>query len=241
MTFLSIVKTEWMKVQWGKLSPLLVLPAILSAVLSGGMIQAAVDQMWEAQWVQMVFTYSVWLYPMVAGVIAAWVCRYEHVGGGLKQFFTLPVSKWQLYWAKLVIVLFCSFLMQLAFGVSYVANSLWQGAETVIPWSYFLWPLLIGWIAILPTIALQIFLSLRFESMGGSLAFLFCVTLPTILIANSADYGPWYPWAQPFLAMMPKGDGGPFAVGYGSLFLIVGGSALVFALVGTVYTQRRTA
>ncbi|MNJ74774.1 hypothetical protein D3C77_717620 [compost metagenome] len=62
-----------------------------------------------------------------------------------------------------------------------------------------------------------------------------------MLIVNSATYGPFYPWAQPLLAMMPNGEMefGAFNLPYQSLLITVLGSFMLFFLAGLTYFRRK--
>ena len=69
------------------------------------------------------------------------------------------------------------------------------------------------------------------------------LTLPNILVVNSEDYAPYYPWAQPMLAMLPKGMGpsefGAFGLSAVALFGVILGSFAVFFAGGWLYFTRK--
>lgn len=58
-----------------------------------------------------------------------------------------------------------------------------------------------------------------------------------MLIANSSTYGPYYPWVQPMLAMMPYGDDsfGAFNLPLETLMIVVGGSWIVYFTAGLIF------
>lgn len=66
-------------------------------------------------------------------------------------------------------------------------------------------------------------------------------TLPNILIVNSEKYSPWYPWAQPMLAMVPQSQAefGALNVSPETLYIVILGSFAAFFLSGFVYFQRK--
>ena len=94
----------------------------------------------------------------------------------------------------------------------------------------------------LPALAgLQMLVSLIWSSFAAPLALNFALTVPNILIVNSAKIGPFYPWAQPMLLMTPTdGDGfGAYNVPLATLLTVVGGSAVLFILMGILYFRKR--
>lgn len=67
-------------------------------------------------------------------------------------------------------------------------------------------------------------------------------TLPNILLVNSEKYGPWYPWAQPMIAMLSgaqQAEPGVLGVPPETLFIVILGSFIAFFLSGFVYFQRK--
>jgi hypothetical protein len=98
-----------------------------------------------------------------------------------------------------------------------------------------------GWIACLPLAALQMAVSSAWSSFAAPMALNVVFTFPNILVANSADYGPYYPWVQPLLAMVPrtKESFGAFNVPAETLFLVILGSFVLFLAGGLIYFQRK--
>lgn len=97
-----------------------------------------------------------------------------------------------------------------------------------------------GWLAIFPLVALQYWLSILCKSFAVPFAVNVFFTLPSILAANSERFGPYYPWAQPFLMMVVGTEqGDPFHVPWDQLGWVVGGSVLLFLLLGYWYFQQK--
>lgn len=179
--------------------------------------------------------------PIFTGVFASFVCRFEHAAGGWKQVMVLPVSRLAFYTAKLTVIMVLLLMIQLLFLLSVIAAGAYHGMLHDIPWAMLLQSIGMGLIALLPLAALQLFVSLMWNSFGAPLGINFMLTIPNILIVNSADIAPYYPWAQPLLLMMP-GEGmgfGAFLIPLSTTLPVVLGSALLFILIGSLYFKRK--
>jgi len=180
--------------------------------------------------------------PLLSGVFAAFVCRFEHAGGGWKQLLALPVSRGAVYVAKFAVLMGLLLATQaLLLGGTLLAGAI-RGWAGPIPWDAAAQSLLGGWAACLPIAALQLGASALWQSFAAPLALNVMFTLPSILIANSATYGPWYPWAQPALATIPWAaeSFGAFEAPYGKLMLVVAGSFVLFFAAGFAYFSRKS-
>lgn len=102
--------------------------------------------------------------------------------------------------------------------------------------------MLSGWVAVLPLAAVQLWVSSRWKSFGAALALNVCFTLPAIFAAQSAEFGPWYPWAQPMLAMTPivtrTLEDTALNVAPATLWVVIAGGMIV-ALLGGLITFAR--
>ncbi|GAA3400402.1 ABC transporter permease [Paenibacillus hodogayensis] len=205
--FLQAVASE--RVKMGRLSVWLLLSVspLLAALI--GLLsnldspQPIDDSKWIALFGVMGTLHAVFMLPVLAGILAAWVCRYEHVGGGWKQLLALPVKRTTVYAAKLAVIvglLGCGQLL-LLLAITLVGSL--KGITDPFPWSAVLPKLAGGWLACFPIAALQLGASLGWSSFGIPLALNVALTVPNLLILNSAAIAPFYLWAQPFLAMAP--------------------------------------
>ncbi|MBW7457727.1 ABC transporter permease, partial [Paenibacillus sepulcri] len=133
--------------------------------------------------------------------------------------------------------------VQLLFLAAILAAALYHGIEAEVPWSMLLRCVIGGWVACLPLAAVQLGVSIAWTSFAAPLVINVMLTLPNILIVNSARFAPFYPWAQPLLAMMPSGSGsggvGGFMIPYESLMITVLGSFVVFFMAGLIYLNRK--
>lgn len=183
------------------------------------------------------------LLPILTGIFASFVCRFEHGGGGWKSMLSLPVTRKGLYMAKFVTVAVLLAITQLLTMAALVLATYYHDIAGGVDWAI-AWPsLLSGWVACLPLAALQLWASIGWSSFAAPLAINVAFTLPNILIVNSADYGPFYPWAQPALAMLSVSGGGmdfgAFTLPIENVLITIGGSFVVFLVGGLAHMQRK--
>lgn len=218
---------------------LLILISPLIALLIG--LLSSTSGSWEALLGVMVTLHGMLLLPMLTGVFTSFVCRFEHAGGGWKQLLVLPLTRAGLYLGKFTIVLSLLAGTQLLLFGTIVLVGLIQGHADPVPWGFLAGKLLLGLLACVPLAALQMFVSLIWSSFAAPLALNFALTIPNILVVNSASFGPYYPWAQPMILMVPiEGGGfGAYNVPLISLLTVVGGSAVLFIAVGMIYFAKK--
>ncbi|CAM4512621.1 hypothetical protein FHS16_003391 [Paenibacillus endophyticus] len=179
--------------------------------------------------------------PILTGILSAFVCRYEHVGGGWKQLLTLPVSRSGLYFAKFSIVASVLALTQLLFLAAVCAAAAYHGYAVSLPWETMLTGIGSGWLACLPLAALQLLVSVSWSSFAAPLVINVMLTIPNILVVNSERFAPFYPWAQPMLAMLSFSgeDFGAFALPLENVLITVLGSFVLFLAAGLLYFNRK--
>ncbi|MDF2835903.1 MAG: rane protein [Paenibacillus sp.] len=182
------------------------------------------------------------LLPILTGIFASFVCRYEHAGGGWKATLSLPVSRTGLYAAKFIMVASLLLAVQLGMAVSLFAAAYYQGIADGIDWQSALVSMLTGLLACLPLVALQLWASIGWSSFAAPLAINVSMTIPNILIINSDKYGPFYPWAQPALGMLVQGGEQNFSalnLPLENILITVGCSFVLLVAGGLVYLNRK--
>lgn len=237
-TYFRILSAERLKM--GK-SPiwLLVLLSPLIALLIG--LLSTPSGNWQVLMTTMVFLHGLLLLPMLTGVFTSFVCRFEHAGGGWKQMLVLPLTRSGVYAGKLTIVLMLLAGTQVLLLVCILLAGLIHGITGPVPWEFMVSKLLLGLLACVPLAALQMFVSLVWSSFAAPLALNFALTVPNILIVNSATFGPYYPWAQPMILMTPMEGGGfgAYNVPLITMLVVVGGSAVIFIGIGMMYFAKK--
>lgn len=220
---------------------ILVSPAL--ALLIGALadMQEDVPITWQVLLSVMSMAHAMLFLPVLSGIFAALICRAEHSDGGWKALLSLPVTRSSVYLAKYTLIMGLLAAVQLLFLAALLGTGFYRGAEGPVPWTLILSGIFGGWFACLPVAALQLGVSQGWSSFGAPLAVNVSLTLPNILIANSATYGPYYPWVQPLLAMSPFGEErfGAFNLPMETLMLVVLGSLVLFLSAGLISFRRK--
>lgn len=237
----ALLQSEWYKLRKSK-----ILSLIFVGPLIGLFLGLAIDHgsdpgvnEWFVTVLYMNVTYALLFLPLITGVFASAICRYEHQAGGWKQLLSLPVSRVNVFVVKFILLMLIVFMIQLLYlGAIYVVGML-KGYTDPFPMTIVWKSIFGGWIAAFPLVALQLWMSIVFKSFAAPLAVNVIFTLPSILAANSERFGPYYPWAQPFQMMYIGNPNDVFFVPLDQLFIVVGGSFLLFFFGGLFYFQRK--
>ncbi|MFC3791481.1 ABC transporter permease [Paenibacillus sp. GCM10012307] len=236
-----IIRSEWLKLRRSKVWLLLFFSPLLAGLIGATASMTPDVDPWVFLQATVFYTHALLFLPLLTGVFSAFVCRYEHIHGGWKQLLAMPVHRSGVYLVKLLAVMGLLAVVQLLTVVSLLAAGMIEGVETPFPWGAVLLHVAAGWAACLPLAALQLAVSTAWASFAAPLSVNVIFTLPNMLVANSNDYGPFYPWAQPVLAMLPDRLGaGTFLVPTDTLLAVVLGSFAVFLAGGLLYFTRRT-
>ncbi|WP_249871976.1 ABC transporter permease [Oceanobacillus saliphilus] len=240
---LSILQAEWYKLRKSKIlfiifvGPLIGLFLGLTSNLS---IDVAINE-WYLSLFSMNLTYALLFLPLITGILASIICRYEHQAGGWKQLLALPVTRGKVFIAKYVILMLIVLAIQLLYlGAVYVVGMI-KGITDPFPLEIVWKSIFGGWVATFPLVALQLWMSILFKSFAAPFTVNVIFTLPSILAVNSERFGPYYPWAQPFSMMYIGGNTDDiFFVPWDQLLTVVGGSFVLFFLGGYLYFQRKS-
>jgi len=239
----ALLSTEWLKLRKTKIMPFVLLGPILVFLIAYNVNVSA------PEWIGMKYIYAFinaniayggLVLPLMSGILATLICRYEHQAGGWKQLFALPTTRGKVYIAKFTVVSIIVLVMQLLVLLAMLAVGLIKQYGEPIPLDLLLRVSLGGWAATLPLIALILWLSTLFHSLAAPFAVNVIFTIPNMLVLNS-KYAPFYPWSQPFLMMNVYGgeENGLFYAPLDQLSLVLGASFLLFATIGFVYMQRK--
>ncbi|SDX28977.1 hypothetical protein SAMN05444487_11384 [Marininema mesophilum] len=203
---LRYLRSEFYKIRWSMIIGILLLGPAISLWIGFGnpteMSEGANDWLWFFSLT--VHKYTMFFYPLIVGVFAAFVCRYEHLANGWKQIFCLPVSRFQIYSSKFLLVSLLTLLTQLCLLSGFLIVGTIYGLNDPLPWSILITKVIKGWLASLPLMALMLGCSLLWKNFATPLTLNVVFILPSMIMTGSGLLGSWYPWSQPFLAMMPK-------------------------------------
>ncbi|WP_334074007.1 MULTISPECIES: ABC transporter permease [Paenibacillus] len=241
VTFFRVLSSERLKMSKSRIWLVLLASPVLSILIGVLSNPPEGTDPWTVIAGTMSILHGMLFLPIISGLLPAFLCRYEHTGGGWKQLLVLPVSRTSVYLAKFSVVAGLLAVCQVIFLAAILVAGKIQGFDAPIPWSMLIASQLGGWIACLPLVALQLGVSLTWASFAAPLAINVSLTIPNMLIVNSSTYGPFYPWAQPVLAMMPKGmeSYGAFNLPLENLMITVLGSFILFFAAGLIYFRRK--
>ncbi|NIK78162.1 hypothetical protein FHS15_003300 [Paenibacillus castaneae] len=185
--------------------------------------------------------HSMLFLPILTGIFSAFVCRYEHGSGGWKQLLTLPISRTALYCAKFIVVATLIALTQLLFFGAVCLAGAYHGISFDIEWAPLLMAIGGSFLACLPLAALQLLVSVSWSSFAAPLAINVMLTIPNILVLNSAKIAPFYPWAQPMLTMLTFSNDSfnGSAPTISNMLITIAGSFFVFWAAGLLYFNRK--
>ncbi|GKU77892.1 ABC transporter permease [Paenibacillus sp. L3-i20] len=241
--FFRLLASERMKLSRSYIWLLIPVSPLLSLIMGmlSNLNEYPSDQHYSALHSIVTTLHALLLLPILTGIFSAFVCRYEHSGGGWKQLLSLPVSRTGLYAAKFVLVVIMLALTQLMFMGAVVISVHYQGIAGGVQWGQLIPNVISGLVACLPLAALQLWASIGWSSFAAPLAINVAMTVPNILIVNSATYGPYYPWAQPALAMISSKDMefGAFTLPMESMMITIAGSFILFCAGGLIYLKRK--
>lgn len=239
----AILHAEWYKLFKSKvLIVILVVPLIvLFAGLTADQEVSGPGTEWLTMISVMNATYGLLFLPLMTGVLAGIICRYEHQEGGWKQLLALPLTRVNVFVAKYALLLIIMAGIQLLYVAAIYGAGLMRGFTEPFPTEILIKIALGGWVATFPLIALQLWVSIMWKSFAAPFVVNVIFTLPAVLIVNSERFGPYYPWTQPFMMMYVHDRTDQlFLVPWNQLLIVVGGSFLVFFLGGLLYFQRKT-
>lgn len=234
----KLIYTEWLKLKKSKVLQILYISPVVSTIAAYISILEHPENEWMSPFYTMIMVQAILFLPLLAGLFAAAVCRYEHAEGGWKQLLALPVNRLHVYSAKLIIVCIFVALTQILLLIGLFLVGMLHGFSDPFPWQQVFLRLFMGWLGCLPIISLQLWVSTAWSSFAAPVAFNVILTLPNILIANSETFGPWYPWAQPFLGMVLDQQSG-FTFSIETLVFVIIGGFVLFTIGGMAYFHRK--
>lgn len=186
---------------------------------------------------------SLWgflMLPLFITLEAALLGGLEHGEKQWKQLFALPVPRWTIYTAKLLVCLALIAVSTVILWAGTIAAGLILqqvrpeiGNRGSVPWAAMLRMAMLTWLAAWLIISLQTWVSLRWRSFPLAVGVGMSGTVVGFIVMQSEKWGKFYPWALPLTTMAGEGKNMSFAVTYG----ILGG--IVIGVIGCWEMTRR--
>ena len=247
MSFLQLLKIEFIKVKRGKMIPLIFIAPLLVVASGVANLQSYFSpeytNAWAAMFIQSALVYAYYLLPFSMIVVCVMIAERETGNNGILKMLTLPVSRYALSAAKVCVLLFYLFMEMAVFLVVFVITGLIAtintGITETLPIMY-----LLKWCAglfftMLPSVATMWAITVLFEKSLLSVGLNLFLVIPGVLVANTPLWVV-YPYCYSgYLVSCSLHDFTAEGVNTGfNLFPFLPCAILIFALVFTVAITR---
>ncbi len=193
MSFLELLKIEFIKVKRGKIIPLIFIAPLLVVASGVANLQKYFSpeytNAWAAMFIQSALVYAYYLLPFSMIVVCVMIAGRETGNNGIMKMLALPVSRYALSAAKFCVLLFYLFMEMVVFLAVFVITGLIAtnstGIKEVLPIIY-----LLKWCAglfftMLPGAAAMWAITVLFEKPFLSVGLNLLLVIPGVLMANT--------------------------------------------------------
>lgn len=193
MSFLELLKIEFIKVKRGKMIPLIFIAPLLVAASGVANLQnyfsPEYTNAWAAMFIQSALVYAYYLLPLSMIVVCVMIAGRETGNNGILKMLAMPVSRYALSAAKFCVLLFYLFMEMVVFLVVFVITGLiaakGTGITETLPIMY-----LLKWCAglfltMLPSVATMWAITVLFEKSLLSVGLNLLLVIPGVLVANT--------------------------------------------------------
>ncbi len=193
MSFLELLKIEFMKVKRGKIVPLIFIAPLL-VVVSGvanlhSYFTPEYTNAWSAMFIQSALVYSYYLLPFSMIVVCVMIAGRDIGNNGLLKMLALPVSRYALSIAKFCVLLFYLFMEMVVFLVVFVVAGLIAtrstGITEMMPLMYLLKWCVGLFLTMLPSVATMWAITVLFDKPLFSVGLNLFLVIPGVLVANT--------------------------------------------------------
>ena len=193
MSFLELLKIEFMKVKRSKIVPLIFIAPLL--VVASGVANLShyftpeYTNAWSAMFIQSALVYAYYLLPFSMIVVCVMIAGREKGNNGILKMLALPISRYSLSIAKFCVLAFYLFMEMTVFlAVFVVAGTVatrTTGVTETLPVLY-----LVKWCAglfltMLPCVGTMWAITVLFEKPLLSVGMNLLLVIPGVLVANT--------------------------------------------------------
>lgn len=193
MSFMEILKIEFMKVKRGRIVPLIFIAPLL--VVASGVANLSqyftpeYTNAWPAMFIQSALVYAYYLLPFSMIVVCVMIAGRETGNNGILKMLALPVSRYALSMAKFCVLVFYLFMEMVVFlAVFVIAGTVATSAMSVtetLPIFY-----LVKWciglfLTMLPCVGAMWAITVLFEKPLLSVGLNLLLVIPGVLVANT--------------------------------------------------------
>lgn len=236
----EILKLRRTRAVWLALgAPLAVVALYVLLILTGGADPVRIG--WDGTASALLVLWAMLMLPLYAALLAAFINGVDHGARGWKHLFALPVPRWSIHGAKLVVALALAALssLVLAAGVIVMIAALkatGSGAPEAgaVPYRLVIEGAARTYVGALFVLAVHHAFSLRVRGFEWPLGIGIVATIFATQAVGSPDYWPFLPWTYPAVTVGVDDPSAP----YWAMGLSAAGAVLV-ALLSAWDVQRR--
>ena len=193
MSFLELLKIEFIKVKRGKIIPLIFIAPLL-VVASGvanlqNYFSPEYTNAWAAMFIQSALVYAYYLLPLSMIVVCVMIAGRETGNNGILKMLAMPVSRYVLSAAKFCVLLFYLLMEMVVFLVVFVITGLIAANNTgiteALPIMYLLKWCVGLFLTMLPSVATMWAITVLFEKPLLSVGLNLLLVIPSVLVANT--------------------------------------------------------
>ena len=247
MSFLELLKIEFIKVKRSKMIPLIFIAPLLVVASGVANLQKYFSpeytNPWAAMFIQSALVYAYYLLPFSMIVVCVMIVGRETGNNGILKMSALPISRYALSAAKFCVLLFYLFMEMAVFLAVFIITGLIAtnnaGITEALPITY-----LLKWCAglfftMLPSVAAMWAITVLFEKPLLSAGLNLLLVIPGVLAANTPLWVV-YPYCYSgYLVSCSLHDFTAKGVSTGfNLFPFLPCAILVFVLVLTVAVKQ---
>lgn len=193
MSFLALLKIEFMKVKRSKIVPLIFVAPLL--VVASGIANLSsyftpeYTNAWPAMFIQSALVYAYYLLPLSMVVACVMIAGRETQNNGVLKMLALPVSRYALSLAKFCVLMFYLFMEMVVFLAVFVIAGLVatniMGITETLPVLYLLKWCVGLFLTMLPSVATMWAVTVLFEKPLLSVGLNLLLVIPGVLAANT--------------------------------------------------------
>lgn len=194
MSFLELLKIEFMKVKRSKIVPLIFVAPLL--VVASGIANLSsyftpeYTNAWPAMFIQSALVYAYYLLPLSMVVVCVMIAGRETQNNGVLKMLALPVSRYALSLAKFCVLMFYLLMEMVVFLAVFViagfaATSAMGITETLSVLYLLKWCVRL-FLTMLPSVATMWAVTVLFEKPLLSVGLNLLLVIPGVLVANTA-------------------------------------------------------
>lgn len=193
MSFLELLRIEFMKVKRSKIVPLIFVAPLL--VVASGVANLSryftpeYTNAWPAMFIQSALVYAYYLLPFSMVVVCVMIAGRETGNNGILKMLALPVSRYALSIAKFCVLTFYLFMEMVVFlAVFVIAGTVatsTMGVTETLPVLYLLKWCVGLFLTMLPCIGTMWAITVLFDKPLLSVGLNLLLVIPGVLVANT--------------------------------------------------------